>query len=361
MTTSLTILNNKAEGVGLTNIQNVSTAINIYLVKQLWLNPQGFSYIGSAIEIPSKNMIFDEDYLDTSGLPVVTHEMGHCLNLEHTFKGTLLGTGGCAESIVSSRPNCDDCGDYVCDTPADGNVRDTQGYMPDLFNFMSYYSGFNRFTTGQRRRMLDAIEALPILQDVISSTCVPPNLTTIAFLCHSNPQILLVENIDNNTATWRSSFNVSINSFSSSSVTISPITSLSAGMGWIEAALSNGFVIRREFWIGKPDATDMYLMTSGSGYNISTQVWYQLTAHHINFNILKHSKLVYEWDIMYSQTRSDPPRNKAIMVYPMLEGTFPYKVRSENDCGCSDWASFMFQVTASPSPGDFIISPIGGN
>jgi hypothetical protein len=46
------------------------------------------------------------------------------------------------------------------------------------------------------------------------------------------------------------------------------------------------------------------------------------------------------------------------MVFATQEGVFPYKLRSKNDCGCSDWETFMFQVSAGPRPGDTFISPV---
>ena len=55
---------------------------------------------------------------------VISHEMGHILNLYHTHHGTVYETGGdpnqCAELVNGS--NADVCGDYVEDTPADPNI-----------------------------------------------------------------------------------------------------------------------------------------------------------------------------------------------------------------------------------------------
>ena len=52
---------------------------------------------------------------------VISHEMGHVLNLYHTHHGTIHEDGGdsnqCAELVDGS--NSDVCGDYVEDTPAD--------------------------------------------------------------------------------------------------------------------------------------------------------------------------------------------------------------------------------------------------
>jgi hypothetical protein len=70
------------------------------------------------------------DYIPHSTTSAVTHEMGHCFGLYHTFMGSGSSycnfysgpfTGGpCAELVDGS--DCNTCGDYICDTPADPGV-----------------------------------------------------------------------------------------------------------------------------------------------------------------------------------------------------------------------------------------------
>lgn len=106
-----------------------------------------------------------------------THEVGHCLNLYHTFEG------GCGGS------NCFTNGDDVCDTPPTANStqgcsltqnlcsNDAGGSSPyttdvedQIENYMSYDDCQNMFSTGQITRMKAAIANNTTLQSLISET-----------------------------------------------------------------------------------------------------------------------------------------------------------------------------------------------
>jgi PKD-like domain/Secretion system C-terminal sorting domain/Pregnancy-associated plasma protein-A len=109
--------------------------------------------------------------------PTIPHEMGHCLNLFHTHNER-----GCLELIDGS--NCLECGDHVCDTPADPMLynrkplydencvyigtatQDGVPYNPDTHNYMSYSGDDcrNRFSPQQGERMYNSLLTLNILQ-----------------------------------------------------------------------------------------------------------------------------------------------------------------------------------------------------
>jgi PKD repeat protein len=111
-----------------------------------------------------------------SGDRTLTHEVGHCLNLYHTFQS------GCGS-------NCSNSGDNVCDTPPVNNstqpcdkyqnqcANDAQGpspYVTDVVdqieNYMSYNDCQNMFTLGQKDRMEDAFDDHSFLTQLVSGS-----------------------------------------------------------------------------------------------------------------------------------------------------------------------------------------------
>jgi hypothetical protein len=124
---------------------------------------------------------------------VMSHEIGHCLGLFHTFHGTYdsYESGSCKELVNGS--NGETCGDYVKDTPADPiafkflppssfvnciwnntTMVDANGdlYNPDPSNIMSYSypQCINKFTAGQGLRMREKLATESVLEP-----CILPN------------------------------------------------------------------------------------------------------------------------------------------------------------------------------------------
>lgn len=134
---------------------------NIWIVNAIEGGSQGFA----AAPEPASAPIFNyEGVVITAALfrpgnPILVHEAGHYLGLEHTW-GVAFGT--------TCRPEttCESGGDYVCDTEPHfekascqlmGTVNPCTGmpYGNTLRNFMSYsdYQCLDRFTRGQVKRM----------------------------------------------------------------------------------------------------------------------------------------------------------------------------------------------------------------
>ncbi|RYZ51736.1 MAG: T9SS type A sorting domain-containing protein [Sphingobacteriales bacterium] len=96
-----------------------------------------------------------------AGEITLTHEIGHAFALYHTFEDD-LGGGTCPPNT-----SCSTTGDLVCDTdphmrsmfncPTGTNPCTGAPYGTTVHNFMDYSSCQDRFTSGQRTRVLNAL------------------------------------------------------------------------------------------------------------------------------------------------------------------------------------------------------------
>ena len=172
------------------NVKDVSywpanSYLNIWIVNSVRGSGGGGIVLGYA-QFPGGNwnnygIVMRHDRLGRIGTSVsdgrtLTHEVGHCFNLYHTFQS---GCGG----------SCSNSGDRVCDTPPSANStfgcntgqntcsNDTQGssafstdVVDQIENYMSYDDCQNMFTLGQKARMISVLNNIPVLQNLTSQS-----------------------------------------------------------------------------------------------------------------------------------------------------------------------------------------------
>lgn len=137
----------------------------------------------------------------TAGERTITHEIGHCLGLYHTFQG------GCHSD------DCSNNGDRCCDTPpeseahwscgvaqnscSDVPLNDIYGFdaLDQWENFMSYAPCQNMFSEDQKAIMLNNLAGINFLSNLVSLTNqaqtgvgLPPQLCMATF--SSNTKII---------------------------------------------------------------------------------------------------------------------------------------------------------------------------
>lgn len=124
---------------------------NIWVVNFIQGGWAGFAYFPGGNNTLD-GMVIDDDYLFGNTL---AHEIGHALNLYHTFEGD-GGDKNCPPNL-----NCNAQGDFICDTPPH-KQKDCGAVNPctitgiwdnSRFNYMSYCGNTDRFTQGQKDRM----------------------------------------------------------------------------------------------------------------------------------------------------------------------------------------------------------------
>ena len=166
----------------LANPNDVPNAINIYITNTITYagNPaSGYAYYPSPVAQSNRIFVRASDVTGSS----VPHEMGHYLNLYHTFQKNQSPVVADRELVIrpgdpqGTRPfpeNCYTAGDLVGDTPADpyglpgtatancvysGSAVDANGdlFAPMTSNIMSYHNCNPQFTPGQYARMIDGL------------------------------------------------------------------------------------------------------------------------------------------------------------------------------------------------------------
>ena len=167
-------INSVTEFDGLDNINTTTTSLRVYLVDG-FAGSFNTGTVGRA-ELPGTFMAIRKDSRDTF---VLAHEIGHNLNLFHTFHGASCEPDPNIPAELANGNNCASAGDLVCDTPADPcmnqstvdnacNYTGGGAFNPDTSNYMSYTELFcgTNFTDGQTTRMRDALVLLNNLQSI---------------------------------------------------------------------------------------------------------------------------------------------------------------------------------------------------
>lgn len=346
-------------------INNVSNAINIYIVNNVTAGWNGF-----AKTIPGRNLIIAANAALSH---VVSHEVGHCLNLYHTHHGHSIAEpasstypDACEELIDGSNNTV--CGDYVQDTPADSGLRvdgidytnisctytKGDGYNPDTKNIMSYTrpNCLEHFTNGQGIRMRDAILNSPVLQPVLNCSC-----TVAAFF--GNSTICSTETATYTIPCNNSSFTVSPNlqtiSSTSNSITIKPANSSVNGSAFVEATI-NGNSYQKEIWVGKPKA-DVQLTPEGN------YVFMELVG--VNSNIHEQNITAIKWET--ESSIGNATMGQLIDRFENLAHGNNYnwsinaKITLTNDCGTTILHKYIISPEPQPCEGNYRIAKTDKN
>jgi hypothetical protein len=143
----------------------------------------------------------------TGASTIPAHELGHGFFLYHTFEGD-GGNSYCPQDSV-----CANNGDRVCDTQPHkqsdcGAANPCTGsgtWDNSRYNYMSYCSGLDRFSQGQKTRVQATLSVQPraslLLNAICPGTSVPEYLTTDIISVYPNPvtSLLTIEGLAENS------------------------------------------------------------------------------------------------------------------------------------------------------------------
>jgi hypothetical protein len=326
-------------------------AINYYIVGSLYINggpAGGVARVGSNTVAVAQHRIYQSPS---------SHEVGHALDLYHTFRGSSAEPNGCAESINGF--NCRDCGDHVCDTPADANMENDSGYNPDLTNLMSYYNPKTHFTSGQGFRMRQALRYNSTLQNVVSNACEFSEISLDGddTICLNQDKTFTLENMPNGaTAVWTASSNLTILNSSGYSVTVrlnnptTQVINITARVNVTNG--SNNYYSKDLVLLPVPSASSIELSSFRSD-PILTERWTNIRAKYNGLITLYtgHQRFKWDWVVPSHQYRQNSEYYSYILVNPLFDMPSVYiKTRAKNECGCSDWKGKWFTVEEPSTP-----------
>jgi hypothetical protein len=147
----------------------VNNALNIWVVNDATPSGQSLGGVTLGYYSPFRDWIVMKKTEVDDNNTTLTHEMGHFFSLDHPFNGwdfeiydpmdhgtpaPNIATDGTTPTEYADGSNCEDAGDFLCDTPASygegfewGNCNYTGGHMdpqgqeidPDELNFMDYF------------------------------------------------------------------------------------------------------------------------------------------------------------------------------------------------------------------------------
>lgn len=316
-----------------TNRFGRNNVLNYFIVNDIISS----DFNGFASGLPSNSLFIRHDRVLTSSSP---HEVGHCLNLYHTFHGSINEqvSGSCAEAINGS--NCNSCRDYVCDTPADQNLGNTNGYSPDLTNIMSYYRPRDHFTNEQGIRMRTAISQESALQNITSSSCV--SISEVNNICHPDVIKISLANLSGATTTWTSSANVQITSSNNSSADFQALNGTTRSEGWIRASLNNGIELTERFWINRP----LEPSTVNGASSVVQNAWEYYETPAVEGADSYTWVLPSGWSHHHT---SDTDSRRVLLVTGSQSGYV--RVRANNVCGVTNFKSKYVTVSGGGSCG----------
>lgn len=236
-----------------------SNCITVFIHDSLYSTSEG-SWNGFAYNVPNDFLsMFGGVIASTSNITTLSHEMGHCFGLYHTFRARYdeanqitiperrARTGACK--------NCDTEGDLLCDTDADRNISGIldvdncvytgsetdscgQPLLMEVRNIMTYgdRSCRNQFTNGQGNRARSFLLTTPFLSNAIAEDVF--TLNTAGTFISGNRAYAARSSLTVNNGGNLSFTGSSKTVFASQEVTIKPNTTFSQ-------VSSSGFVIVR--------------------------------------------------------------------------------------------------------------------
>lgn len=165
--------------------------LNIWTVKTIGTaGVAGYAYLpGTAFPTTADGVLILSDYIGsigtghTSTSRALTHEIGHFLNLQHTWGNTNSPGVACGDDGVTDTPVTE--GHTTCNL---SDATCTSGVVENVQNYMEYAYCSNMFTAGQKTRMRNALNSTTGQRSSLwtTSNLTATGVSTPSVLCNAD-------------------------------------------------------------------------------------------------------------------------------------------------------------------------------
>jgi len=234
---------------------DASKYLNIYVVKTMPSGIAGYAYYPGAVSASADAIVILSQYVGSIGTAntlvsrALTHEVGHWLNLQHTWGNTNQPGVACGNDGVNDTPLTQ--GNSACNLNAS---ICTLGIVENVQNFMEYAFCSNMFTVDQRTRMQNALNSSVGLRNnlwtnanLIATGIISPNtacvpkaeyMPTNPITCVGNSLAFIDYSYNAPVTSWKWSSSLALNI---STLQNASLTFTNSGLATVKLKVSNGF------------------------------------------------------------------------------------------------------------------------
>ena len=172
------------------------------------------------------------------------------------------------------------------------------------------------------------------------------NIEGSSHVCYNSSQVFTLQSStpDFIDVTWEVSPKIKISSSNNTCASIKGTSSDYKGKGWVKATLSNGVTLKKDFWIGKPEARTRF------AYPICTSVFIQRHPNPFSLPVSPGATSYLLVPNSYElYVDSSPQPETEITMFATMPGNYRITLTTSNPCGRSQAIIYLRAVHCDQS------------